>query len=64
MKYALAICVCLIIMLAFHIGGAALFHWKHGGGFLPQIFLYTILFFVFRAITKKKVESESDNTNS
>jgi uncharacterized RDD family membrane protein YckC len=54
MKYVIAILVCLTIIIVFHIIGVVAFGWKHGGGAIPQIILFAIVFYAFRAITKKK----------
>ena len=54
MKYVIAILVCLAIIIVFHIIGVAAFGWKHGGGAIPQLILLAIVFYTFRAITKKK----------
>lgn len=54
MKYVIAIAACLAIMIIFNGIGAAAFGWKHGGGAIPQLFLFAIVFYTFRSITKKK----------
>lgn len=53
MKYVIAILVCLAIIIVFQMIGIVAFGWEHGGGAIPQLFLFAIVILTFRAITKK-----------
>ena len=52
MKYLIATLACFLLFVLYVIIGASL-RWQHGGGAIPQLCLYTSMFFVFRYITKK-----------
>jgi hypothetical protein len=53
MKYFIAILCCFLLLVLYVIIGVSL-RWKHGGGAIPQICVYTGMFLIFRHITKKR----------
>ena len=62
MKKAQGFFVCFIILIAWHVMGVALFGWKHGGGAIPTLILFTILFKVYRHFTEEPNLSKSNES--
>ena len=55
--------VCFLILIAWHAVGVALFSWKHGGGAIPTLILFAILFKVYSYFSEEPNPSKSNESN-
>ena len=52
MKYAVALAACLGVLLFWAFVGATIFGWRHGGGYLWQVFIWSTVVAVWTAVVK------------
>ncbi len=60
MAYGKAILACAAIILVFAMIGSSL-GWRHGGGMIPQLILWSVVFATWKALAPRNKRKDNQN---